>query len=166
MAIRTLTTFSDLMVYNIMIDSKGMWPEPYHIMAPHMNRSFTARVKKPFTRTARPPKYHIIDFGLSRQYAPDNLNPTETLPEGGDRTVPEFTNGTQPVLHDPFAVDIYCVGNVIQECILQVSRRTIDVFGHLLILDTCRYILVVNSFSPLSMQCENPTHRNGQRLSR
>ncbi|KAK7692287.1 hypothetical protein QCA50_003912 [Cerrena zonata] len=109
----------DLMVYNIMIDSKDMWPEPYHVQAPDMNRSFTAKVKKPFTRTARPPKYHIIDFGLSRQYSPDNLNPTETLPEGADRSVPEF-NGIKPVVHDPFAVDIYCVGNVIQDYILKV----------------------------------------------
>ncbi|KAK7681804.1 hypothetical protein QCA50_015151 [Cerrena zonata] len=112
----------DLMVYNIMMDSKDMWPEPFHIMAPDMNRSFTADVKKPFTRTARPPKYHIIDFGLSRRYSPDNLNPTETAPEGGDRTVPEFTNDSGHVLHDPFAVDIYCVGNVIQEYILDAYR--------------------------------------------
>ncbi|KAK7692291.1 hypothetical protein QCA50_003916 [Cerrena zonata] len=109
----------DLMVYNIMIDSRNMWPEPYHVMAPHMNRSFTAEVKKPFTRIARPPKYHIIDFGLSRQYSPDNVNPTETFPEGGDRTVPEFPKGLEPVVHDPFAVDIYCVGNVIQNYILK-----------------------------------------------
>ncbi|KAK7692281.1 hypothetical protein QCA50_003906 [Cerrena zonata] len=110
----------DLMVYNIMMGSKDMWPELYHIMAPHRNRSFTARVKKPFTKTARPPKYHIIDFGMSRRYSPDNLNPTEIAPEGGDRTVPEFGNGTGAVVHDPFAVDIYCVGNVIQDYILKV----------------------------------------------
>ncbi|KAK7692249.1 hypothetical protein QCA50_003874 [Cerrena zonata] len=109
----------DLMVYNIMIDSRDMWPEPFHVQATHMNRSFTAEVKRPFTRTARPPKYYIIDFGLSRQYLADNLNPTETLPEGADRSVPEFNNGTKPVVHDPFAVDIYCVGNVIQDYILK-----------------------------------------------
>lgn len=88
-------------------------------MAPHMNRAFTARVKKPFTRTARPPKYHIIDFGMSRRYSLDDPHPTEIAPEGGDRTVPEFRDGFAP--HDPFAVDIYCIGNVIQECILDVS---------------------------------------------
>ncbi|KAK7692255.1 hypothetical protein QCA50_003880 [Cerrena zonata] len=109
----------DLMEYNIMMDSKDMWPEPYHVMASYMNRSFTAEVKKPFTRTARPPKYHIIDFGLSRQYPADNLNPTESIPEGGDRTVPEFSNGLGPVVHDPFAVDIYCVGNVVQNYVLK-----------------------------------------------
>ncbi|KAK7692250.1 hypothetical protein QCA50_003875 [Cerrena zonata] len=93
-----------------------MWSEPYHVMAPHMNRSYTAEVKRPFTRTAKAPKYHIIDFGLSHQYSPDDLHPTETAPEGGDQSVPEFQNGFAP--HDPFAVDIYCVRNVIQKHIL------------------------------------------------
>lgn len=111
------------MSYNILMDSRKMWPEPYHIMAPSMNKTFTAPVKKPFTRTARPPRYHIIDFGLSRRYSPDDPHPTEIAPEGGDRTVPEFQNGFSP--HDPFAVDIYCVGNVIQECILDVSGSII-----------------------------------------
>lgn len=107
------------MLYNIMMDFRKMWPEPYHTMAPYMNKTFTARVKSPFTRTARSPKYYIIDFGLSRRYSPDDLRPTETAPEGGDRTVPEFQNEFAP--HDPFAVDFYCVGNVIQKCILNVS---------------------------------------------
>lgn len=101
-----------------MVDPKHMWLEPYHIMAPSMNRAYTGQVKDPYTRTARPPKYYIIDFGISRRYSPDDLHPQETLAEGGDRTIPEFQNGHTP--HDPFAVDIYCVGNVIRKFILEV----------------------------------------------
>lgn len=103
-----------------------MWPEPYHIMAPYMNRSFTARAKRPFTRTAKAPKYYIIDFGMSRQYSHDDLHPMEMLPEGGDRTVPEFHNSLEPTRHDPFAVDIYCLGNVIKKYIVDVSLFTIN----------------------------------------
>lgn len=147
------------MVYNIMVDSKDMWPEPYHVMAPDMNRSFTAEVKKPFTRTARPPKYHIIDFGLSRQYPADNLNPAESIPEGGDRTVPEFSNGLGPVAHDPFAVDIYCVGNVIQNYILKVSRR-VSHNSPVLTLNMHSRTPVVNSSNLLSMRCESPIRRS------
>lgn len=110
------------MFLNIMVDSRHMWPEPYHVMSPTMNRKYTDNVKKPFTRTARPPKYYIIDFGISRRYSPDDPNPQETIVEGGDRTVPEFKNGHTP--HDPFAVDIYYVGNVIREFILEVSSKS------------------------------------------
>lgn len=106
-----------------------MWPEPYHVMAPDMNQSFTTEVKKPFTRTAKAPKYYIIDYGLSRRYSPDDSHPTEMYPEGGDRTVPEFNNGLNPTPHDPFMVDIYCVGNVIQECILDVGHQLIDSYS-------------------------------------
>ena len=106
------------MFLNIMVNSQDMWPEPYHFMSPDMNRSFTAPVKQPYTRTTRSPKYYIIDYGMSRRYSPENPNPQEVAAEGGDRTVPEFQNGNAP--HDPFAVDIYCVGNVIQEFILEV----------------------------------------------
>lgn len=109
------------MFLNIMVDSRDMWPEPYHIMMNIRNRALTAHVKKPFTRTAKTPKYYIIDFGMSCRYSPDDPHPTETAPDGGDRTVPEFNNSFESTPHDPFAVDIYCVGNVIQEWILEVS---------------------------------------------
>ena len=117
---------SDLMRLNIMVDSRAMWPEPYHIMFPRRNRTLTAKVKKPYTRTAKAPKYYIIDYGLSRRYAPEDAHPMEEWPEGGDRSVPEFNNGLNPTPHDPFAVDIYCVGNVIQDCILNVSHYSIS----------------------------------------
>lgn len=113
-----------------------MWPEPYHIMVPSMNRGYTSEVKKPFTRTAKTPRYYIIDYGLSRRYSPDDPHPMERLPEGGDRTVPEFGNSLNPTPHDPFAVDIYCLGNVIQKYILDVSRR----ISHLFVVTYCFHI--------------------------
>ena len=108
------------MALNIMMDADAMWSEPHHTMDYRMNRSFTKAVKLALSRTAKRTKYYIIDFGLSRRYPPDSC--VETAPEGGDRTVPEFVNGLEETPHDPFAVDIYCVGNVIQEYILDVSR--------------------------------------------
>ena len=106
---------------NIMMSAREMWPEPFHIMVPHMNPALTNGVKEPYTRTLRPPKYFIIDFGMSRQYSLDDPHPTETEPDGADRTVPEFDNSWDLVEHDPFAVDIYTLGNVIQERILDVG---------------------------------------------
>ena len=98
-----------------------------HIMMPHMNPMFTDEVKEPRTRTSRPPKYYITDFGMSVQYSSDDPHPTETSPDGGDRTVPEFNNSTDLVEHDPFAVDIYTVGNVVKKEILDVCHSSIIV---------------------------------------
>ena len=105
---------------NIMMSTREMWTEPFHVQMPHRNPTLTGVIKEPFARTLRPPKYYIIDFGMSRHYSPDNLHPTESAPDGGDRTVPEFGDRRNYVVHDPFAVDIYCVGNVIQHRILDV----------------------------------------------
>ena len=105
---------------NIMMSIREMWREPFHAQMPHRNPTLTDVIKEPSARTLNPPKYYIIDFGMSRQYSHDDPHPTETDPDGGDRTVPEFGDRLSRVVHDPFAVDIYCVGNVIQEHILNV----------------------------------------------
>ena len=111
------------MALNIMMDADAMWSEPHHTMDYRMNRSFTKAVKLALSRTAKRTKYYIIDFGLSRQYPSNSC--IETAPDGADRTVPEFVNGLEETPHDPFAVDIYCVGNVIQRYILNVRHHFI-----------------------------------------
>ena len=71
-------------------------------------------------------KNHIlytIDFGTPHRCSPDNPDPTETTPDGGDRTVPEINNSWDCVRHNPFAVGIYSLGNVIQKETLDVCRR-------------------------------------------
>ena len=84
------------------MSTREMWPEPFHVQMPHRNPTLTDDVKEPFTRTSRPPKYYIIDFGMSRRYPHDDPHPTETAPDGADRTVPEFNNSWDLVVHDPF----------------------------------------------------------------
>ncbi|KAJ6543681.1 hypothetical protein B0H10DRAFT_2134463 [Mycena sp. CBHHK59/15] len=53
-----------------------------------------------------PPKYYLIDFGISRRYKPEQLPP------------PEFRNSYTPC--DPFPTDIYYIGNLIRENFLDV----------------------------------------------
>lgn len=107
------------MFLNIMMDAKEMWPEPRHPTAPYISRDFQRPTERHYSRTMKPPKYYIIDFGMSRRYSRDDPHPLETRIEGGDRTVPEFQNPIGP--HDPFAVDIYTVGSMIQEFLVEVS---------------------------------------------
>ena len=55
------------------------------------------------------------------RYSIDNTKQKETHHAGGERTVHELNNSWDLVEHNPFAVDIYCLGNVIQTQILDVG---------------------------------------------
>jgi hypothetical protein len=54
-----------------------------------MKRGWSGRVLH-FTRTQRPVKYYIIDFGLSRRYAADDSPLELPGPSALWATVPEF----------------------------------------------------------------------------
>lgn len=104
---------------NIMMDAKDLYAEPYHPVKPHMKRDYSGYASH-YTRTQRPPKYYIIDFGLSRRYDASEENPLEYPIFGGDKTVPEFQNNTDTPLN-PFPTDVYNLGNLIREQFLNVS---------------------------------------------
>lgn len=93
------------------------YPKMYHSHSVDKVRSWKGKAKH-YTRTTRPVKYYLIDFGLSRRYAADDISPFEVQIPGGDRTVPEFRTGDGEVCN-PFPTDIYYVGNMIREHFLQ-----------------------------------------------
>ncbi|KAJ3477324.1 hypothetical protein NLI96_g10548 [Meripilus lineatus] len=92
----------------------------YHPVANRRNRNFKGKAKY-HTRTARPAKYFLIDFGLSRKYTGDDC-PMEIPILGGDKTVPEFQGEGEYQPHDPFPTDIYYLGNMIREDFLQKTK--------------------------------------------
>lgn len=110
----------DCMNRNIMMDPKPTFPSMYHPVDIDRTRDFKGRAKY-HTRTARPTKYFLIDFGLSRKYNPDDGTPAEIPILGGDKTVPEFQDEGEYVPSNPFPTDIYYIGNMIREDFLQVS---------------------------------------------
>lgn len=103
---------------NIMMDPAPLMPKLFH---PQMtNRSLDRKHGvKSHTRTSRPTKYYVIDFGLSGVYDPSNAPPVDAPVAGGDRTVPEFQN-EDCALHEVYPTDIYYIGNMVRECFLQV----------------------------------------------
>ncbi|KAL4244501.1 Protein kinase-like domain superfamily protein [Abortiporus biennis] len=110
----------DAMDLNIMMDPKPLYPNMFHPVRKDMDRSFKGKAKH-YTRIARPTKYYLIDFGLSRQYDPSITEPLELPILGGDKTVPEFiADYDQP--YNPFHTDIYYVGNMIRETYLNKTR--------------------------------------------
>ncbi|KAH8982637.1 kinase-like domain-containing protein [Lactarius hatsudake] len=94
---------------NIMFDPSGMYPKGYHPIQKNRSRDFKGRAKR-CTRTDRPPRYYLIDFGLSRRYSSRDVL-DEPL-RGGDKNAPEHLRGGRC---NPFHVDIYYLGNLVRE---------------------------------------------------
>ncbi len=99
-------------------DPKPTFPNMFHPMSPHATRDSKGFAKH-YTRTARPTKYYLIDFGLSRKYNSKDGPIREEVILGGDTTVPEFQNHHYEP-QDPFPTDIYYIGNMIREDFLPV----------------------------------------------
>ncbi|KAJ6496871.1 hypothetical protein DFH09DRAFT_1103500 [Mycena vulgaris] len=86
-----------------------------------------------YTRTQRPVKYYIIDFGLSRKFQEGEV-PRTYIIEGGDSSPPEFGTIQERLdsaiphkLLDSFPTDIYYLGNMIRRNYLDgvpVLRQT------------------------------------------
>ena len=103
-----------------MLDPSSMYPESFHPTETHMTRDYSGPAIHS-TRTQRPPKYYIIDFGISRKYDPSEPDPKELPIWGGDKEVPEFQNSNQPC--NPFPTDVFYIGNAIMKDFIQVSYQ-------------------------------------------
>lgn len=100
------------------MDASSMYPKPFHPVLQYMRRDWKGRARH-FSRTQRPPRYYWIDFGHSLHY--ENL-PVLQLPKaGGDHSVPEHRGDKYQVPSDPFATDVYYLGNLIRLYFVQVS---------------------------------------------
>ncbi|KAN0074708.1 Protein kinase-like domain containing protein [Tylopilus felleus] len=109
----------DCMNRNLMLDPSSMYPESFHPMETHLKRDYSGPAVH-FTRTQKPPKYYIIDFGISRKYDPSEIDPKEVPIWGGDKEVPEFQNSNQPC--NPFPTDVFYIGNVIVKDFIQAKK--------------------------------------------
>lgn len=109
-----------------MMETKDMFPEGHHphefsYRAPYygpMRTPDLTRRAKFFTRTQRPPKYYIIDFGISSQYDNSEVSREQLPIFGGDDTVPEFKDYTQP--RNTYWTDVYYAGNLVREHFTEV----------------------------------------------
>jgi len=100
-----------------MLDPSGMYPKGFHPVNIHRRRDFKGRAKR-FTRTRRPSRYYLVNFGLSRQY--NSRNELEVPLRGGDKSAPEHQ---LPRLCNPFHTDIYYLGNLVRERFLKVIQN-------------------------------------------
>lgn len=103
-----------------------MFPKSYHPVKIERTRDWKGRAPY-YTRTECPPRYLFIDFGLSIRYLPDDGPHLEMPVRGGDKTAPEHTGFNYTIPCDPFATDIYYLGNLIREEFIQVCFRSCQV---------------------------------------
>ncbi|KAG6891014.1 hypothetical protein C0992_010987 [Termitomyces sp. T32_za158] len=93
---------------------------PPHPARRYMRLDYRGWVSVSSSRTKKPVKYYLIDFDLSGVYRPEDAPHLRQPPWGGDKSVPEFLLPDAPPC-DPFAVDVYCMGNSIRQDYLDVS---------------------------------------------
>jgi len=104
----------DCTANNIMLDPSRMYPNGFHPIQINRRRDLRGQAKR-FTRTDRPTRYYLIDFGLSQQYS--SRNALDEPLRGGDKTAPEHQLGRRC---NPFHTDIYYLGNLIRERFLNI----------------------------------------------
>ncbi|KAJ7071939.1 hypothetical protein C8F01DRAFT_1243039 [Mycena amicta] len=109
----------DANYHNIMMDGDRLYPGGFHPHIVNQDRALDGKsTARHYTRTRKPVKYYFIDFGLSRRYTPEQVAAPgglwEPIIKGGDKTPPEH-NEEGRFEANPFATDIYYVGNVIRQ---------------------------------------------------
>ena len=101
-----------------MLDPSGMYPNSFHPVDPKKSKDFRRKAKR-YSRTRRPTRYLLIDFGHSRLYDPANGPPLDQPLPGGDKSAPEHQDGKTPC--NPFPTDVYYLGNLVREDYMQVQ---------------------------------------------
>src|SRR6266851_5069206 len=106
-----------------MFDPSEMYPQGFHPTQMNRSRDFESRMIR-HTRTQHPPRYYLIDFGLSRHYGSRKVL-DEPL-RGGDKSAPEYRDGTPC---NPFHTDIYYLGNLVRQEFMRVRLVMSSIHG-------------------------------------
>ncbi|KAG5350233.1 hypothetical protein C0989_012006 [Termitomyces sp. Mn162] len=99
---------------NFMAGTVSLFNIPPHPAQRLMRLDYRGPVSVSSCRTKKPVKYYLIDFDLSEVYPSEDAPHLRQPPWGGDKSVPEVFLPNAPPC-DPFAVDVYCIGNSIRE---------------------------------------------------
>ncbi|KAK7448447.1 hypothetical protein VKT23_013709 [Stygiomarasmius scandens] len=111
---------NDIKHDNLMVDSTPLFKHLMHPTEPDQRYDWRGSAS-PKSLTRHPVKYYLIDFDLSKHYDPQAGPALEAPGYGGDRSVPEFKAHPQRPC-DPFAVDIYRLGNLIRRFVMSTQR--------------------------------------------
>ena len=105
-----------------MLDPSNMYPGSFHPADIERSKDYRRKAKW-YSRTQRPTRYLLIDFGLSRRYDPANGPPLERPLRGGDKSAPEHRD--MQTACNPFPTDVYYLGNLVREDYIQVRSSSL-----------------------------------------
>ncbi len=109
----------DLSTYNIMMDGTSLYPDGFHPDRHNRSKSAQTIIRGRYRLHSAPVLYYFIDFGFSSKY--EGEGPWLAWgTHGQDRDAPELKirGGHQ---YDPFALDIFTLGNAFRKSFVQVS---------------------------------------------
>ncbi|CAA7263811.1 unnamed protein product [Cyclocybe aegerita] len=113
---------------NFMMHGVHLFPEKYHFVHDVLKPDLSGRAPH-LTRSERPTKYYITDFGISSRYESDSrTSALEPVIIGGDKSVPEFKDITIP--QNPFRTDVYYAGNVIRQHFIEGHSKLTWIRGY------------------------------------
>ncbi|KAI0637717.1 hypothetical protein C8Q77DRAFT_1047583 [Trametes polyzona] len=105
----------DCALRNLMMDASAMYPRGFHpIYRYHL---LDAKTLAPvLSRSSAGVKYYFVDFGISTHFRPEDTSRLVLGTDGIETTVPELS---KTVPYDPFKVDIYILGAMFRQAMLQ-----------------------------------------------
>ena len=114
------TVGSECVSRHIMMDASPLYEHSYDPAYPTLRRDW-AGPSRPRSRTSRPVRYYFVDFGISTKFEPSEKVKKVVGAYAQDDSVPELS---QMVPYDPFAVDVYTLGNIYKKQLLEVSMSS------------------------------------------
>ncbi|KAF9073652.1 kinase-like domain-containing protein [Rhodocollybia butyracea] len=105
----------DCSVNNMVMDARSMYTRQWHPNDPKKRYDWSGRALH-HSRTRRPPRYYLIDFGFSRECDPSRPRPPELAIRSGGYFPPEAREDTPC---DPFATDVFLLGNMMYTAFLE-----------------------------------------------
>ncbi len=105
-----------------MFDATAMYPDGFNPSRPYAERKGLRLVQNRFNRGDVLPsiRYYFTDFGISSLFADPFQPRLVTGRHCQDKTVPELLFDDP---YDPFRTDVYILGNVYKECLLDVCQN-------------------------------------------
>lgn len=116
---------------NVMMDASGLFPKGFHpVLQTSLSDGVTPASVLSRAAATSPIKYYYIDFGISTCFTSDALRRVIGT-SGLDREPPELSD---TVPYDPFALDVFLIGNLIRRrfCDVGVFTITLLKYGQLI----------------------------------
>lgn len=107
------------------MNATPLYPKPFHPSKPDKRRDWKGPAKHIsrtdyYQRTEKHVKYYFIDFGISKRCSTGSPPARELPIIPADKSVPEHQGALYNKPSDPFATDVYLLGNAFRERFLKV----------------------------------------------